>query len=274
MFKKVGIIGVGLMGGSFAQAYREKFPQSKVIGFTRSRASYNRLKNLGILDAVSDDLKAVVEDSDLVVLGLPIYVIIEFFKKISPYLKRGSIVIDLGSTKKEIEEEAKRILPKDAKFVGCHPLCGSEKSGVEYARKNLYKNSLCIITSPKHHKATKTIKRLWQSLGSKVYFMDASFHDKALSYVSHLPHILSFSLARLVPKNYYKFSSASFTDMTRISSSSAYLWRDIFLSNKKNLTKNISEFIEILKDFKRLIEKNKERELFLTIKKINQKIIR
>lgn len=272
MFKKVGIIGVGFMGGSFALAYKEKFPQSFIFGFARSQSSYRRLRKLNILDKVSKDLEEVVSDSELVVLSLPIYVIIEYFKIITPYLKKNTILIDLGSTKVEIEKAAQKSLFYPNNFVGCHPLCGSEKSGGEYAQKDLYKNSLCIITSSKRLKSTRMIKKLWESLGSKVYFMSASNHDKIISYVSHLPHILSFSLIKLVPKTYYSFSSSSFQEMTRIGASSAYLWRDIFLSNSKNITKNITAYIKVLQGLNDLIKKKKGRQLFSTIKKTSEKI--
>jgi prephenate dehydrogenase len=131
---------------------------------------------------------------------------------------------------------------------------------------------LCIITSPRHLKATQIIKGLWESLGAKIAFIDASSHDKVLAYVSHIPHILSFSLAKLVPIKYHKFSSFSFADMTRVSISNPYLWRDIFLSNKENIAKIISEFITILKDFKKMIEKTQNKKLLSTLKRINQKM--
>lgn len=272
MFNRVGIVGVGLMGGSFALAYKKRFPESFISGFARSQSSYRKLKNLKIVDRVSKDLKEVVANSDLLVLGLPVYAIIEYLKIIVPYLRKDTVMMDLGSTKVEIEETAQAVLPYPYNFVGCHPLCGGEKSGPEYARKDLYKNSLCIITSSKRRKSTQKIKRLWERFGAEVCFMSPSEHDRVISYVSHLPHIISFGLIELIPRNYYPFSSSSFREMTRIGASSAYLWRDIFLSNSKNIAQSITGYIKVLERFKELIEKKKGEQLFLAIKEANKKI--
>ncbi|MCK4810385.1 MAG: prephenate dehydrogenase [Candidatus Omnitrophica bacterium] len=271
MFKRVGIIGVGLMGGSFALAFKEKFPQSKTVGFARKESSFKRLKKIDILDEVSSDLKKVVKGSDLLVLALPVSLIVDYLELIAPFLGKETVVMDLGSTKREIHRVAKKLLPKRDNFVGCHPLCGSEKSGAEYAYKDLYKGTLCLITSASKNKNVKNIRMVWKAFGAKVRFLTPGMHDKILSYISHFPHILSFSLTKLVPSKFYQFSSLSFHDMTRVSASAARLWTEIFLSNQQNINKNISEFVEILGTFKNLIEEGKEKELFSFIKAINRK---
>lgn len=267
--KRVAIIGVGLMGASLALALKNKFPGISVSGYARSKRSFVRLKKINILTKVSCDLKEVVSGADLVVLAAPVFAIIDMFKQISPFLKREAIVIDLGSTKKLIEQRAKRLLPKHVSFIGCHPLCGSHKRGAENADKDLYKEAICIITSST--KASKTIKRLWQDLGCRVYCLDSSLHDKILSYVSHLPHVISFSLTSLVARDYIKFTSGSFRDLTRISSSSPQLWADIFLSNKSNLIRGIREYIKILKGFANLIKGNNKTAILKLIEEINRK---
>lgn len=271
MFKRVGIIGVGLMGGSFALAFKEKFPQSKIVGFARKASSFKRLKKMDILDEVSSDLKKVVKGSDLLVLALPVSLIVDYLELTAPFLGKETVVMDLGSTKRGIHRVAKKLLPKRDNFVGCHPLCGSEKSGAEYAYKDLYKGTLCLITSAPKNKNVKNIRVVWKAFGAKVRFLTPGMHDKILSYISHFPHILSFSLTKLVPSKFYQFSSPSFHDMTRVSASAARLWTDIFLSNQQNINKNISEFVEILETFKNLIEEGREKELFSFIKAINDK---
>ena len=163
--KKVAIIGVGLMGGALALALKERFPHFSLWGYARSNASYNKLRTLRIVDKVDRDLKSVIEGADLVVLASPVYVVIEFFKKIAPYLKEGSIVIDLGSTKELIQRKADRHLPKTTTFIGCHPLCGSEKSSAKFSHVDLYKGAFCIITSNQRRKDSRKIKRLWEALG-------------------------------------------------------------------------------------------------------------
>jgi prephenate dehydrogenase len=269
--KKISILGVGLMGGSFALSLKKIFPQIEIIGYARSRKTFQRLSQLNVVDKVELDLKQCVCDSDLIVLAAPIYAITDYLKQIGPYLKKEAIVIDLGSTKEQIGEAAKKYLAKNVDFVGCHPLSGSDKSGAEFSSPKLYQGSLCIVTADANKKATQIIKNLWQKLGAKVIFMDALSHDKILSSVSHVMHLVSFSLTDFVPRNYLKFAQASFKDLTRISNSPANVWADIFISNKKNIIKDASKVIEILKRFQSLIKKNKKEEIISLIEKINRK---
>lgn len=269
--KKIAILGVGFMGGSLALGLKEALPKVSIWGYARKKSSYIKLRKLAILDKVEQDLKKVIEDSDVVVLALPIYAIIEYFKKISPFLKKGAIVIDLGSSKELIVKAARKYLPKGIYFVGCHPLCGSDKSGAEFSSKNLYNGSLCLITSSPANAATRNIKVLWEKLNCKVAFLSALAHDKILSSVSHLTHLISFSFTNFVPTSYLEFSATSLKDLTRISNSPAFIWADIFLSNKKNILRDTKRFIKILEDFETLIKKNDKEKIIKLIRKINNK---
>jgi len=269
--KKIVILGVGLMGGSLSLALRKKFPGVSICGFARSQKSYDKLKKIRVLNRVERDLKNVVENADLVVLALPVEVIISYFKKIAPFLKKGAIVFDLGSSKGVIEKSIAKCLPKGVSFVGCHPLCGSEKSGAEFSKRDLYQGGVCLITSPSQSKATKKIKKIWEELGSKVIFISPQRHDKFLSYLSHLPHIISFSLTKGFPKDHLKFTLQSFKDLTRISISPASVWAEIFLSNKKNVLVDLNRFIKTLKKFESLIKKSDKDKIIDLIKKINTK---
>ena len=269
--KKVAIIGLGFMGGSLALALKKAFPKVKLSGYARSAKSYNKLKKLHIVNKLSRDIREVVKDADIVVLALPIYPIIDSFKAIKSSLKKGAIVIDLGSTKKVIEDKAKKILPKGVRFVGCHPLCGSEKSGAQYSQKDLYKNALCVVTSSSKNPALTTVKSLWKKLGSRTIVMSPSRHDELVSIISHLPHCISFSLVQTVPKSAMKYVGGSYKDLTRISDSPAGVWADIFLSNKKNVIKDIKKFTNELKKCALLIEKGDKSKLTAWIKSANKK---
>lgn len=253
--KKIAIIGVGFMGGSLALAFKAKFPAVRVCGFARNDKSYNKLKKLNLLDEVGKDLKGLVFDADLVIFGLPVELIIEYFKKVSPFLKKGAVVIDLGSTKQSIERSAKKILPSAVSFVGCHPLAGSEKSGAQFSRPDLYQGSVCLITASNQSKAAKLVRKIWQSLGCQVFFLGALEHDKMLSAISHLPHLISFSFSGFASKRYLRFSTASFKDLTRIAHSPAEVWVDIFLSNKKNILTDLKGYLKVLKKFESLLKK-------------------
>jgi len=269
--KKVAIVGVGFMGGSLALALKKRFPKLKVWGFARSQKSYRKLKKLGLLHRVEKDLAKLFRDADLVVFALPVKAISDYFKKASPFLKKETIVVDLGSTKELIEKSARKNLPKEVSFVGCHPLAGSEKSGAEFSRVNLYQSSVCLITSKAKLKATKVVKSLWQRLGCRVVFISAKQHDKMLSAISHLPHLISFSLKGSVAESYQKFSPASFKDLTRIADSPASVWADIFLSNKKNILGDLKKYLAILKKFENSLKKSDKPGILKLIDKANSK---
>ena len=269
--KRVAIIGVGFMGGSLSLALHQKFPKLEIWGYARSKKSFNKLKKLKILNKVERDYRRVVSGADMVVLALPVGLIIDYLVKISPFLKKGAIVFDLGSSKKLIEKTADKFLPKGVDFVGCHPLCGSEKSGAQFSCKGLYQGSLCLITSSAKEKATKTVKSLWEKLGCKVVFISSDHHDKVLSSISHLPHLISFSLTQFTPKEYLKFASGSFKDLTRISNSPASVWADIFSSNKKNILKDLNRFIKSLKQYETALKKGDREKILDFINKVNSK---
>jgi len=268
---KIAIIGVGFMGGSLAKAFKDKFFNVSIWGYARSEKSYQKLSKLGFLDGIERDLKGLVKDADVVALALPVKAIVSSLKAVSPFLKNKAVVFDLGSSKKEIEKAAVKYLPKTVSFVGCHPLCGSEKSGAEFSDKNLYKDSLCLITSSPGQGAVKSVKKMWEELGSKVVFIEPGYHDKVLSQVSHLPHIASFTLTNSIAKGYLKFCGSGFKDLTRISGSPAQVWADIFLSNRKNLLKDLKNFVKELEKFEVLLKAGKKDKLVNLIKKANNK---
>jgi prephenate dehydrogenase len=155
--------------------------------------------------------------------------------------------------------------------VGCHPLAGSEKSGAQFSRSGLYQGATCIITSPDLHKATKVVKNIWEKIGAKVLFMPAKLHDKILSSVSHLSHIVSFSLTNSVVENYLRFAPQSLKDMARISNSPSLVWNDIFLSNKKNILNDIKKFKGILNKFEQALRKGEKDKIIQLIENANKK---
>lgn len=259
------------MGGSLALAIKKNFPGISVVGYARSTATYKKLSKLNIVDKVERDIAKAVCASDIVVLAVPVCSIIDYLKEIAPFLKEGAIVIDLGSTKELIEKKASQSLPGNVYFVGCHPLCGSDKSGAQFSTAGLYKGALCLVSNSADKMAIKKVKTFWESLGSRVILISAKEHDKILSSVSHLVHLISFSLTEFVPKAYSKFAATSFKDLTRISNSPAAVWADILISNKKNVAKDTERFIKVLTEFKDLIEKEKKEDILKLIDRVNKK---
>ncbi|MCF7870736.1 MAG: prephenate dehydrogenase [Candidatus Omnitrophica bacterium] len=267
--KKVGIIGVGFMGGSLALALKKSFSNFEIIGHARSDKAFRRLKKAKVLDRIERSDKRIAKESDILILATPVSVIINLLKRINPFLKKGAIVFDLGSTKEEIEKAAEKNLPKEVSFVGCHPFCGSEKKGVEEARGSLYQGSLCFITST--NKSSYLVERIWKKIGSKVVRATPAGHDRVVCFVSHLPHLACFSLINTIPAKYLEFSSSGFRDLTRIASSSSGLWTDIFLTNAAKIIENIDKHKKHLNEFRDLIAKGDRQKLKKLIKKANKR---
>ncbi|MCX5694454.1 MAG: prephenate dehydrogenase [Candidatus Omnitrophica bacterium] len=256
MFNKVVIIGTGLIGGSLGLALKKQHLAAQVIGFSRQQKNARLAKKAGAIDQIGLSLD-VVADADLVVLATPIDTIIDFALKIEKKIKQGCIVIDVGSTKERIVSKVGVFIPN---FLGCHPLAGSEKKGILNLQENIFKGSICIITPTAKTKKNvlNKVKLLWKKLGARVIILSAKKHDQVLAFTSHLPHAVAFSLISSVPGQYLNLGSTGLKDTTRISSSDANLWSEIFLSNRSNLLNVLSVFNSKLAALKlALASKNK-----------------
>ncbi|MDD4900136.1 MAG: prephenate dehydrogenase [Candidatus Omnitrophica bacterium] len=257
IFKRVAIVGVGLIGGSLGLAIKGKKIAGKVIGVSRHQRTINFARKIGAIDEGSLELKAV-KDADLLILAAPIETILKLSGQLSKLIKKDCIVTDVASTKKEIVSKLEKVFPN---FVGAHPLAGSEKRGIDFAKKGLFNGSLCIITATGNTslKAKNKVTFLWRKLGCRISTLSASEHDRIMAFVSHLPHIIAFSLIGAVPQKYLGFSASGLRDTTRIASSDALLWAEILLSNS-NCPQAIEAFEKNLKQIKIAI-KNKDRQV-------------
>ncbi len=255
IFNKVVIFGTGLIGGSLGLALKRKHLAKQVIGLSRLKKNAELAIEIGAIDQIGTSLR-VVQDADLVILATPVDLIMEIALKIAKSLKKDCIVIDVGSTKEKIVSRLSALIPN---FVGCHPLAGSEKKGILNARENIFTGSICIITPlAKTKKITLSkIKSLWAKLGTQVIMLTPARHDQILAFTSHLPHTIAFSLMGSIPDKFLGLSSSGLKDTTRISGSDALLWREIFLSNRKNLLLAVSSFQQKLATLK-LALKNKD----------------
>lgn len=263
LFKRVAIIGVGLIGGSLALAMRKKGLAEEIVGVSRHAKTLRLARKRGVINKGSLKLN-IVKDADLVIFAAPVKTILAIAKKVSRLVKNDCLVTDVGSTKQEIVVKLEKLFPA---YVGAHPLAGSQKRGVMNARADLFKNSLCILTPTKDTKARaqKRIEKLWRACGARVILLSSAQHDKALSFVSHLPHIVAFSLIGIVPREYLKFAASGLKDTTRIAASDSEIWADIFFSNQE-LLKAIESLEQRLSRIKRAI-KHKDRK---TLEKILQ----
>lgn len=269
LFNKVAIIGTGLIGGSIALCIKKKRLARRVVGVAAHKESLLLAERMNAIDNGSLDIN-IIEGADLVILATPVSAILNSAPVISKIIGPDCIVSDVGSTKEEIAAKLNKIFPR---YVGSHPLAGSEKRSVINACPGLFKDSLCILTPLKgtDSSALKIIKGLWEQLGAEVAFLNPAAHDKILAFVSHLPHAAAFSLINSIPDRYLKFSAAGLKDTTRIAASDNGLWTDIFLANPKNMLKAIGSLQENLKKIKTAIEKDDRKALNKILKGAKEK---
>ena len=261
-FRKITIIGVGLLGGSIGLAVRRRKLAREAAGFVRRAASLKDCEKAGAVDFATTDLLAAVSNADLVILCTPLAQMHLLAEQFLPALKRGAIVTDVGSVKAGVVRELEPLIASaGAHFVGSHPMAGAEKTGVAAARENLFEKAACVLTPTKksNSAAVRKLEQFWQSLGARVLKLDAAQHDLLVSRSSHLPHAVAAALANLVlnpanPKHQAALCATGFRDTTRIASGSPEMWRDIALANQKNLVKLVDAFVSELQKFQRALK--------------------
>ena len=286
MFKKVCIIGCGLIGSSIARAIKKNKLASKVVSSNRSDITNKKVIKLNIVDEASSDTKKIVEGSDLIIISTPLSSYKNVVLKIKNSLKNGVILTDVGSVKKKIISLIEKNIPNNVSWISSHPIAGTEESGPESGFAELFKNRWCILTPSNQAKDQdiKLLENFWKKIGSKVDIMDAKKHDYILSITSHIPHLVAYNIVNTTlnlkkkkKRDIIKYSAGGLRDFTRIASSNPVMWRDIFIQNRKNTSEMIDKFIKNLKDLKRAI-KNKDgkklEKIFKKTKKIRKEIVK
>jgi len=285
MFKKVCIIGCGLIGSSIARAIKKKKLSNQIVSSNRSEITNKRVIKLNIVDDSSADIKKMVRESDLVIIATPLSSYKDVIFKIKNSLKNGAILTDVGSVKKKVISLIEKNIPKNISWISSHPIAGTEESGPDSGFADLFKNRWCILT-PSNQAKDKDIKLLelfWKKIGSRVDIMDAKQHDYILSITSHIPHLIAYNIVHTTlnvkkkkDRDIIKYSAGGLRDFTRIAASNPVMWRDIFIQNRENTSKMIDKFIENLKDLKKAIKNKNEKKLekiFTKTKKIRKEII-
>jgi len=273
IFKRVTIVGVGLMGGSLGMAIKKHRLAKEVIGLSHRQSALDQaIKNKSI-DVACLDVKKAISNADLIVLAAPVDSIIKLFSTINPYLKRGCVVTDIGSAKAKIVEQGEKTLSAPAFFVGSHPLAGSEKKGVIHATEDLFEGSICIMTPTKstHQVAKQKVKHLWTRLGMEVKLLLPEEHDEILAYVSHLPHMLAYGLMESVPTKYFEYASKGLKDTSRLAASSPQMWNDICMANSKNVLNALDQCVERLANFRKAIVSGDQKSLLTHFNKAQEK---
>ncbi len=243
MFEQLGLIGCGLMGGSFALALKKARLVKRVVGYSKSPSTTEKARSMGVIDVEAPSALLAVSGADIVLVAVPVAATEATFKAMKHLITNQTLVMDVGSTKRDVVEAARRTLgPQLGTFVPAHPIAGKEQAGVEHADANLYQGKQVILT-PIERTLTVHLQRaeqLWRALGCQVKQMSPEAHDSAYAAVSHLPHLLAFAYMNGLNEQrqlneFLSLAGPGFRDFTRIAASDPKVWRDIFASNKDEL---------------------------------------
>ncbi len=268
-FNNVVIIGVGLIGGSLGLAGKARGLFGEVVGVGRNRPNLETARRLGAVDRYTHDPRDVCRKADLVVLATPVESIVSIGLEIAPYLRPGAILTDGGSVKETLVSALDAAMPDGIRFVGAHPIAGSEASGAVAARADLFEGARTILTPTEKTDADalKQMHLLWEAVGSEVIEMKTVEHDVILAGVSHLPHVIAYALVSTLAdmakerEDIASYAAGGFKDITRIASSHSEMWVDICKMNKKNMVEMIERYQKVLEDIKLQIQRNQFEKL-------------
>ena len=271
VISKLVVIGVGLIGGSFALALRRAGLVSRVIGMGRSPENMQRALELGIIDEQTSNLSAALSGADFVLLAVPVKQTARIMQQMVPFLEDSTIVSDVGSTKQNVVQAARENLSKHVeRFIPAHPIAGTEFNGAEAAFPELFQNKPVILTplQENHQQDIDRVATLWQCCGANILSMQPGQHDQILAAISHLPHMLAFSLMQHIhtlsqtldhavgggdPMGILRLAGTSLNDMTRITASSPEMWRDICLENRTALLAQIEAYQQELSALQQML---------------------
>ena len=247
MFNRITILGVGLLGASFALAMKKNRLCSTITGYGRNTGNLQRAKERNIIDSFETDPASACSDSDLIMLSAPVGTFAGLAKAIAPALKKGAILTDVGSVKGKLVREIEKMMPEAVHYIGGHPIAGSDRSGIDSSSAELFRNARCVITPTENSdpSALDKIQNLWKALGSEIVILNPEEHDRIYASVSHLPHLIAYAMVNTVAemdRAYLDFSGKGFMDSTRIACSSEELWNDICLLNRDNIIETLAVF--------------------------------
>lgn len=273
---QISIIGLGLLGGSLGMSLKKTADKYKITGYARRPVTGFQAVKMGAIDVFEGDLEHAVRDADMVIIATPILAVQEIFRAIAGSLKKGCIVSDVGSTKKQIMSWARNLLPGEIEFVGGHPMAGKEKAGIEHAEADLFKGcTYCLVPGDgASRKALLTMQELVRDLDAKPVLIEAGEHDRLVAAVSHVPFIVSSALFSSAhgSKDWEKMkalAASGFRDITRLASGDPTMYRDICLTNKENIKFWLRAFETSLKNLENELTRDDEdpQKAFYDIKK-------
>ena len=262
MFNQLGVIGCGLMGGSFALALKRAGLVGRVVGYSKSPSTTEKARKLGVIDVAAESALLAVSGSDIVLIAVPVAATEATFKAIRDLVEPGVLFMDVGSTKRDVVDAARRVLKERVvSFVPAHPIAGKETGGVSHADASLY-NGRQVILTPLPQTSPELVQKatdVWAAIGSQVLRMTPENHDAAFAAVSHLPHMLAFAYFNSVARqpagrDYLSLAGPGFRDFTRIAASDPSVWRDILMSNREEILKQSERFRHALDAMEHVIK--------------------
>ncbi|MCX6339211.1 MAG: prephenate dehydrogenase/arogenate dehydrogenase family protein [Candidatus Aureabacteria bacterium] len=283
LVNKLCIVGLGLIGGSIGLAVRKKRLARRVYGLVRRKESIKEAKRLGVVDVATMDGAEAVSEADLIIIATPLGVVERIAITIRPFLSEGCIITDVGSSKRCIVSSMEKICHPRARFVGAHPIAGSEQSGMRAARDDLFAGTPCILTPTREtdRAALKKVRELWESLGSSVRLTSPNDHDKIVAAISHLPHILAATLVNYLTRmpggaqKFLPFAGTGFKDATRIASSPSDIWVDICLANRDEILRALKVHQAELASMEKALKKGdaaRLKDILLRANRLRKKI--
>ena len=284
--KNILIIGCGLLGSSLLRSIKRKKIAKKIFIYEKSKKNILKIRKLNLSGKIIKSLKDGVTNSDLIIFCTPMSEYKNIILKINKFILPNCLITDIGSSKIESSKIIKKFLKKGISWVPSHPIAGSEVSGPEHGKSNMFVNRWCILIKEKNTniKHLNTLNKFWKKNGSKTVVMNSEKHDKIFSMTSHLPHLVAYNLVKSAQEfekkqNYelIKYSAGGLRDFSRIAASNEIMWRDIFFNNKINITKAINLFIKNLIAFKKDINSKNNKSILkklIETKKVRSKIIK
>jgi len=260
--RTVSILGVGLLGGSIGLAIKQQISSCRVNGYGHKRETLNSAVRRGAIDQAFDDPADAVGGADLVILCTPVGVFPDILRGIAPAVG-NALLTDVGSTKRTVVALAEKLLPSPGRFVGSHPMAGSEKRGIEFARADLCNGATCIVTPTDRTdpQAAADIESFWKMLGMRTIRLSPADHDARMAQISHLPHALAAILVAAADNDALQVAGKGFLDVTRIAAGDGALWRDILIDNRDNMRECISRLKSELDKLGDLLEPSRGEEL-------------
>ena len=284
--KNILIIGCGLLGSSLVRKISKKKIAKKIFIYEKSKSNIFKIKKLRLPGTIVKSLKDGVINSDLIIFCTPMSEYKGLILKINSFISPKILITDVGSSKTESSKIVKNFLKKGINWIGSHPITGSEVSGPEHGKENIFENKWCVLIKDKktNLKHLKFLNLFWKKLGSKTVIMNSEKHDKIFSITSHLPHLVAYNLVKsaqdfekILRFDLIKYSAGGLRDFSRIAASNEIMWRDIFFDNKVNVTKAIDLFIKNLNAFKKDISSKNNKSIIkklIQTKKVRSKIIK